>query len=206
MTQKTNSRSTTRERDRIIRAACDEGRFAASRMEHYRRLWDDDPDSARTLLTADERHGGLARGPRPAVGQSRQHADPLRDDLGAGEAALLEASRARMRNDLAGARDAMASAPQTVSASESRDLGYGRYELGAGVAAAEPSTSPAAELTVEGSHLSYGGLPVSIAEDGTPRVHTSVGAVSVQTLATLDLNLDEERLLHASRVRMRSAA
>jgi hypothetical protein len=56
-----------------------------------------------------------------------------------------------------------------------------------------------------GGHMTCSGLPVVIAEDGTPRVVTSVGSLTVQTLHQLNLDMNEERVLSASRARMPAA-
>lgn len=88
----------TRERDGVLMAARDEGRFPPARLEHYRLMWDKDPDGTRTLLTADEDKGGLAKGAVPLTAKS-DAPDPTGSDadgLTAADRTLLEASRIRM--------------------------------------------------------------------------------------------------------------
>lgn len=128
-----------------------------------------------------------------------------------GETALLEASRAKMASDLRGAADVMAAAPDPYSVTTPQAIVPrldGRYDLGSAPAPA-PSTSAATAAGVKvdsGGHMTCAGLPVTIAEDGTPRVTTSVGSVTLETLRSLGLNMDEERVLYASRFRMGVAA
>jgi len=126
-----------------------------------------------------------------------------------GEAALFEASRARMASDLRGAADVMASAtdPYPVTVPESEvPREDGRYDLGRAPAPAPASSSAvAARVEVSGANMSFEGLPVVVAADGTTRVVTSVGDVTVATLRSLNLDMDAERLLYASRARMGNA-
>jgi len=127
------------------------------------------------------------------------------------EDALFEASKARMSSNLAAAQSVMAAAPedlypvttpQTIVPRED-----GRYDLGCEAEPAPASSSAvAARVEVVGAHMSYGGLPAVIAEDGTTRVRTSHGDLTVETLRALNLDMDEERLLSASRFRMGVAA
>jgi len=122
------------------------------------------------------------------------------------EAALFEASRAKMRSDLRGAADIMASAsdpfPVTVPAANA-PREDGRYDLGSAPAPTPASSSAvAARVEVVGTHMTFEGLPVVVADDGTTRVCTSLGNVTVETLRSLGLDMNEERLLSASRFRM----
>lgn len=55
----------TETRDRVLAAARDEGRFPPSRLAHYTKLYDADPEGTTVLLTADEDKGGLAKGTVP---------------------------------------------------------------------------------------------------------------------------------------------
>ncbi|HUR86338.1 MAG TPA: hypothetical protein VMY78_13435 [Solirubrobacteraceae bacterium] len=67
------------ERDRIVNAACSEGRFPRSRMGQYLALYDRDPAGTRVLLTAAEDRGGLAKGlPQPLMMEAEE---PLPDHL-----------------------------------------------------------------------------------------------------------------------------
>ena len=89
---------TTRERDGILMAARDEGRFPPARLAHYTKLYDTDPEGTRTLLTADEQSGGLAKGTVPLAAKSTAP-DPegVGDDgLSGTDRELLSASRSRM--------------------------------------------------------------------------------------------------------------
>jgi hypothetical protein len=128
------------------------------------------------------------------------------------EDALFEASKARMSSDLAAAQSVMAAAPedlypvtvpQTIVPRED-----GRYDLGCAPAPA-PASSSAVAAGVEvdaGGHMTCAGLPVMIGADGAPRVCTSHGDLTVETLRALNLDMDAERLLSASRFRMGVAA
>lgn len=88
----------TKERDTLLAKARDEGRFPPSRLAHYTRLYDSDPEGTKVLLTADEKDGGLAKGTVPL--EAKAHTpDPEGEDadgLTAGDRALLAASRDRM--------------------------------------------------------------------------------------------------------------
>lgn len=87
-----------KERDTTLFTARDEGRFPPARLEHYRRMWDTDPEGTRTLLTADETAGGLAKGTVP-LGPKGETPDPTgagADGLTAADRTLLAASRSRM--------------------------------------------------------------------------------------------------------------
>ncbi|MGH2899912.1 MAG: hypothetical protein ACRDMZ_14655 [Solirubrobacteraceae bacterium] len=126
----------------------------------------------------------------------------------AAEGALFAAAKAKRGGDLAASQRIMASAatdpfPVTVPAANG-PREDGRYDLG-NAPAPTPSTSSQIAATtrveVDGGHMSFAGLPASIAQDGTPRVVTSHGAVTVETLRSLNLDMDYERLLHGSRVR-----
>jgi len=197
----TNDSQHRQERDRILSAACSEGRFSPARLAHYTKMYDADPEGARRLLTAAEDQGGLAKGPPRAVDAAG--IGPTSDD------ALVAASRAQMRGDLREAHAIMAAAPASLSTDDTPSIPDGMGP--ASVAPpAESSSAPAVAgpsgVSVDGyGGLSFEGLPVSIAEDGTPRVETSAGAVSLETLGSLGLDLDQERLLHGSRVRMGGA-
>jgi len=57
-----------RERNDAITAAIGQGRFPASRREHYASLWERDPEGTRTLLTASADQGGLETGLVPVGG------------------------------------------------------------------------------------------------------------------------------------------
>jgi hypothetical protein len=65
------------DRDGAIAAAIQEGRIPPSRRTHWEQSWERDPEGTRTLLTAAEDKGGLAKGliPVKATGQS----GPLED-------------------------------------------------------------------------------------------------------------------------------
>ena len=73
------------------------------------------------------------------------------------------------------------------------------------------SSAPPPRVTTSGvavdgnGRLSYQGLPVSLADDGTPRVHVTAGPMAIETLRSLGIDLEEERLLYASRVQMGAA-
>lgn len=83
----------------------------------------------------------------------------------------------------------------------------GRYDMAATAASegtpATPVVTAAPKIEVDSvGRLSYAGLPVTMSADGTPLVHVSAGAMSIPTLRSLGIDLDEERLLYASRMRM----
>jgi hypothetical protein len=97
----------TRDRDRVILAARDEGRFPPSRLAHYTRMFDADPEGTTVLLTADEDKGGLAKGtvplqaraqvPDPEAAGLPASGEPLPDNvslLNPSERAALKARRA----------------------------------------------------------------------------------------------------------------
>jgi hypothetical protein len=70
------------DRNRVLASAVKEGRIPPSRKEHYNRLWDQDPEGTKKLLTASVEEGGLA----PNV-------VPIREDGGApGDDTSLQAS------------------------------------------------------------------------------------------------------------------
>lgn len=54
------------DRDKVILAAIQAGKFPVSRKAHYETMWDRDQDGTRTLLTASVQDGGLAAGLVPA--------------------------------------------------------------------------------------------------------------------------------------------
>lgn len=56
------ARLAEQDRDRIIQAAINDGKFPVSRRSHYEQAWQRDPDGTRTLLTASVEEGGLATG------------------------------------------------------------------------------------------------------------------------------------------------
>lgn len=58
-------RDAEQDRDRTLKAAMSEGRFAPSRKAHYEAMWQADPDGTRTLLTAKAEDGGLAKNTVP---------------------------------------------------------------------------------------------------------------------------------------------
>lgn len=85
----------------------------------------------------------------------------------------------------------------------------GRYDLAAAASSESSSAPPVVGplgIAVEGSgRLTYAGLPVSMASDGTPRVHVSAGEMTIDTLKSLNVDLEYERVLYASRARMGAA-
>lgn len=88
----------TERRDRVLMAARDEGRIPPSRLEHYTRLYDADPEGTTVLLTAAEDKGGLAKGTVPLAARA-EAPDPLAagaDGLTAADRSLLATSRSRM--------------------------------------------------------------------------------------------------------------
>lgn len=87
-----------RERDEVLLAARDDGKFPGVRMSHYSTMWDKDPEGTRTLLTAAEDKGGLAKGTVPLAARA-EAPDPLAagaDGLTAADRSLLATSRDRM--------------------------------------------------------------------------------------------------------------
>lgn len=84
-------------------------------------------------------------------------------------------------------------------------LGLGTVDPPAESSSAPPVVSADGIAVDASGRLSYRGLPVSIASDGTPRVHVSAGEMTIQTLQSLGIDLEEERLLHASRTQMGAA-
>lgn len=88
----------TERRDRVLMAARDEGRIPPSRLDHYTRLYDADPEGTTVLLTAAEDKGGLAKGTVPLAARA-EAPDPLAagaDGLTAADRSLLATSRSRM--------------------------------------------------------------------------------------------------------------
>lgn len=71
-----------KDRDSTIAAATKEGRIPPSRKEHYAAMWDKDPEGTRTLLTASEDKGGLAKGLVPVT--ERGSAEPTDGSIAAG--------------------------------------------------------------------------------------------------------------------------
>lgn len=63
------------DRDRVIAAAIEEGRFAPARRDHYVRAWASDPEGTRTLLTAAESEGGLAPNTIPVAARGEAPQD-----------------------------------------------------------------------------------------------------------------------------------
>jgi hypothetical protein len=88
----------TEERDRVVFAARDEGRFPPSRLSHYTLMYDKDPEGTRTLLTAEEDKGGLAKGTVPLAARAvaPDPDAPGDDGLTGSDRELLTASRNRM--------------------------------------------------------------------------------------------------------------
>jgi hypothetical protein len=92
----------TEERDRILMSARDEGRFPPSRLAHYTRLYEADPEGTKVLLTAAEDKGGLAKGAVPLEARA-QIPDPegdvalSADELPAGVSLLNPSERAELR-------------------------------------------------------------------------------------------------------------
>lgn len=70
--QELQARMAREERDRVLAAAMQEGRFPPSRREHYERAWASDPEGTRTLLTAPEDQGGLAPNTVPVAARAAQ--------------------------------------------------------------------------------------------------------------------------------------
>lgn len=197
------------ERDRLVTVACAEGRFPRSRMGHYLAAYDRDPEGTRVLLTADEKDGGLARGlPRDEPVQATERGAGLTSN----DAALLEASRAKMGGDLRAAADVMASKydRSAMAASVSADGVPGTLE-DLGLLMSEPPVASSSAPGVVGASgvavdaygtMTFGGLPVSLSADGTPLVHVSAGPMTIDSLKSLGVDLEYERLLAASRSRM----
>lgn len=71
------ARQETETRDSILTAAIGEGRIPPSRRQHWAGLLERDPEGTRTLLTASEDKGGLARGLVPVAAKGGEH--PLED-------------------------------------------------------------------------------------------------------------------------------
>ncbi|MFP5365157.1 MAG: hypothetical protein ACLGI5_20805 [Thermoleophilia bacterium] len=84
-------------------------------------------------------------------------------------------------------------------------LGLGAVDPPAESSSAPPVVSADGIAADASGRLSYQGLPVAMASDGTPRVHVSAGAMTIDTLKSLGVDLEYERLLHASRVQMGAA-
>jgi len=193
--------SQRQERDRIVMAACEERRFSPARLAHYSKMYDADPEGTRRLLTAAEDQGGLAKGLRP-VGQPAHAAG---SGLSSADDALVAASRAQMRGSLREAHAIMAAAPASLSTDDTPSIpdGMGPATVAPPAASSSaPAVAGPSGVSVDGyGGLSFEGLPVTV-EDGAVRVQTSVGALSLPSLRVLGLDLDQERLLHASRARM----
>jgi hypothetical protein len=72
------------ERERTIKAAMSEGRFAPARKAHYETLWQADPEGTKHLLTASADKGGLAPNTVPVSAQSTQPQDEPGEQQGTG--------------------------------------------------------------------------------------------------------------------------
>lgn len=68
-------RQASEDRDRVLNAAIEQGRIPPSRRAHWAGLLERDPDGTRTLLTAEEDKGGLAKGLVPV--QARGGESPI---------------------------------------------------------------------------------------------------------------------------------
>ena len=84
-------------------------------------------------------------------------------------------------------------------------LGLGTVDPPAASSSAPAMVGPSGIAVDAYGGMSYEGLPVTLADDGTPRVHVSAGEMTIETLKSLDIDLEEERLLYASRTRMGAA-
>lgn len=84
-------------------------------------------------------------------------------------------------------------------------LGLDTVDPPAASSSAAPVVGPSGVAVDASGRLSYEGLPVSLASDGTPRVHVSAGAMTIETLKSLGVDIEYERVLHASRARMGAA-
>jgi hypothetical protein len=71
------ARQTAEDRERILTAAIGEGRIPPSRRPHWLNMLEQDPEGARTLLTAAEDKGGLAKGLVPVAAKGME--SPLED-------------------------------------------------------------------------------------------------------------------------------
>lgn len=69
------------ERDRLIAQAVSDSKIEPSRVDHWKRKFDEDPEGTKHLLTASFDQGGLAPGvvPLSAVGQSQSTEDTSAD-------------------------------------------------------------------------------------------------------------------------------
>jgi hypothetical protein len=69
------------ERDRVIAQAVSDTKIEPSRVEHWQRKWDGDPEGTRHLLTAAFDKGGLAPGvvPVDVMGSDRSLEDTSSD-------------------------------------------------------------------------------------------------------------------------------
>ena len=127
--------------------------------------------------------------------------------------ALLAASRARMGGgNLAARADAVRTAsladaligenvPQIPDA-----LGPTTVAPPQESSSAPPVVGPLGVAVDAGGGMSYRGLPVSMGADGLPRVHVTAGAMTIDMLHSLGVDLEYERLLYASRRQMGAAA
>lgn len=71
------ARQATEDNDRILTAAINDGRIPPARRTHWASLLASDPEGTRTLLTASEDKGGLAKGLVPL--EARGGEQPLED-------------------------------------------------------------------------------------------------------------------------------
>jgi hypothetical protein len=71
------ARQSSEDRDRVLTAAIGEGRIPPSRRGHWASLLERDPEGTRTLLTAAEDKGGLAKGLVPVAAKGLE--GPLED-------------------------------------------------------------------------------------------------------------------------------
>lgn len=110
--------------------------------------------------------------------------------------------RADGRYDLARAATSLSSEgiPDTPEG-----LGLGTVDPPAESSSAPPVVGPDGIAVDAYGGMSFEGLPVSMASDGTPRVHVSAGEMTIETLKALGVDLEYERLVYASRAQMGAA-
>ena len=122
--------------------------------------------------------------------------------MSANEKTVRGAPRADGRYDLERAATSLSAEgiPETPES-----LGLHTVDPPAASSSAPPVVGPSGIAVDVSGGMSYQGLPVTMSADGTPRVHVSAGAMTIETLESLNVDLEYERVLYASRARMGAA-
>jgi hypothetical protein len=172
-------------------AARDEGKLTDGELPAWRQQYQRDPAATEAMLA---RMVGV---PFLAGQRAQETAAATRK---AEHDRLLVASRTRMGHAAAGLmpvdRPTDPAPPPTPLAPVPR----ADWQITPAVPAVR-TTSLGVDVDASG-RMSYKGCPVSIAEDGTPRVEVSTGEMTIATAESLGVNFGQEAVLYASRARM----